>query len=190
MPAAILPVEKLLPNILALCHCYYFLSNILQNMFRTNSKANHRHISTFTLINSLINCSNIPIYQKINLRFIYFFIHHLQAYDTTSTSVLGIKMWLSWYPQRSSYDSKSFDAHAKVISKRWCITALDTSSGSQWQPSKALVWSIHNHRATLSSLTNNVRILCFPQNSINSSMKLHFELSFLENKKKRWIYET
>lgn len=37
IPAAILPVEKLLSNILALCNCYSFLSNTLQNMLRRNS---------------------------------------------------------------------------------------------------------------------------------------------------------
>lgn len=78
MPAAILPVEKLLPSILTLCHCYSFLSNTLQNMFRRNSKANNWHISTLTALISLVNCSNISIYQNStykNQPSIYLFIH-------------------------------------------------------------------------------------------------------------------
>lgn len=77
-PAAILPVEKLLPSILALCHCYSFLSNTLQNMFRRNAK---QMIGTLALVLasiSLVNCSNISIYQNStykNQPSIYLFIH-------------------------------------------------------------------------------------------------------------------
>lgn len=69
-PAAILPVEKLVSNILALCNCYYFLSNTLQNMLRRNSKANDRHSNTPSGIHLFVlTAGMLPIYQNSTCKF-------------------------------------------------------------------------------------------------------------------------
>lgn len=117
MPAAILPVEKLLPSILALCHCHSFLSNTLQNMFRRNSKANYRHISTLTCINVLLT---EVIYQyiktqptKINLTFInssFTSIWHYLYFNPWDKNVIilvfpEVKLWqqIIWCPRQSYF---------------------------------------------------------------------------------------
>lgn len=92
MTAAILPVENLI------FWLFVTVTLSIQTHYKVCSKEIPKQvIGTLTLLPtsiSLINCSNISIYQtqptKINLTFIYLFIHHL--HDTTATSTLGIKM--------------------------------------------------------------------------------------------------
>lgn len=138
-PAAILPVEKSLPNILALCHCYSFLPNTLQSMLRRNSKV----IGTLELLPtliSLLNCSNISIYQKSSYKNqpnIYLFIHssltwhylYSNPWDKNVILLVSpeVKLWqqIIWCPCQSYF--KEIVYHSPWHQLRLPVTAKQST---------------------------------------------------------------